>query len=399
MSKSCLEQPVPPSRGTALVVDDQPAHCLLLKRLLEAQGFEVILASNGAEGVDQFQEHCPEIVFMDVLMPVTDGYEAARRIKSLPNGRFTPMIFLTCLDDPQDLKKCIEAGGDDFLSKPFNKVVLKARILALERTRKLYQSLREQHQALTSYTKAEEANMGLAHQVFSHAMTARNIRPPGVLIASYPVAYFSGDLVLCSLLPQGGLRLLVADFTGHGLAAAICSLPVSEIFHTRSASGASQVALLEEVNRMLCQLLPDDRFMAAAIIDVAQDCQSLTFWSGAMPASLLLQGDDLEPLPSKGLPLGVLESYDFRADQIALKCQPTSRILMMSDGLQEMRTAQGELLYETSLYSQLLEFWKQPGSDAHSLAKEALLTLEQDEWLKDDLTLVELDFSQLISTL
>ena len=97
-----------------LVADDDTANNMLLRALLEEQGYEVLSAANGQEAVDLYRAELPDMVLMDVKMPIMDGYEAAQQIKSIPIDGFVPLIFLTAMTEEEGLVKCIESGGDDF---------------------------------------------------------------------------------------------------------------------------------------------------------------------------------------------------------------------------------------------------------------------------------------------
>ena len=114
-----------------LIAEDGAADRMLLSSIIRRQGHQVLAASNGAEAVQLFQQQRPHIVLMDALMPVMDGFEAARRIKALAGETLVPIIFLTSLSGGEALARCLEAGGDDFLAKPYNPVVLGAKINAM----------------------------------------------------------------------------------------------------------------------------------------------------------------------------------------------------------------------------------------------------------------------------
>ena len=103
-----------------LIADDDPFSLEHLKLLLEKDGHEIIAAENGEQALSLFKEHMPELVILDVIMPVMDGLQAARQIKLASANRFVPVLFLTSLESDDDLVECIKAGGDDFLSKPLN---------------------------------------------------------------------------------------------------------------------------------------------------------------------------------------------------------------------------------------------------------------------------------------
>jgi diguanylate cyclase (GGDEF)-like protein len=115
-----------------LVVDDSGFEQVRIRALLEGLGHEVVLASNGVDALESYAATQPDLILLDVMMPVMDGLEAARRIRALPVP-WTPIIFLSSNVEPEDIASGIEAGGDDYLSKPVNCVVLKAKLLAMQR--------------------------------------------------------------------------------------------------------------------------------------------------------------------------------------------------------------------------------------------------------------------------
>jgi DNA-binding response OmpR family regulator len=127
-----------------LVVDDQPLNCTLLKAMLEQQNYLVELASNGQEALEKLNEHSIDIVLLDVMMPVMDGFETAPLIKKQAGDVYLPIIFITALEDHQSFEKCLEVGGDDFIHKPFDKIILSAKIKAHARTRRLSQEANRQ---------------------------------------------------------------------------------------------------------------------------------------------------------------------------------------------------------------------------------------------------------------
>ncbi|MFA5650787.1 MAG: hybrid sensor histidine kinase/response regulator [Proteiniphilum sp.] len=116
------------SAYTVLVVDDIPANILLLKMMLEQSGFGVLTAQGSEEAFDRLEEKQVDLILMDVLMPGVDGFELAKQLKEHPDYREIPIIFLTALNTSTDVVKGFQLGGDDFMSKPFNKEELLVRI-------------------------------------------------------------------------------------------------------------------------------------------------------------------------------------------------------------------------------------------------------------------------------
>ena len=119
--------------ATILVVDDDATVRSVLGRLLRAEGLEVATAGDGESALDAFKRLQPDLVLLDVLMPDPDGFEVCRRLKSDPQNRLTPVVLLTALRSVDDRIHGIEAGADDFLSKPFDPTELRVRVRSLLR--------------------------------------------------------------------------------------------------------------------------------------------------------------------------------------------------------------------------------------------------------------------------
>src|ERR1700733_5707084 len=125
-----------------LVVDDVPANVKLLEARLSAEYFDVLTASNGAEALEICARAECDIILLDVMMPDMDGFEVCRRLKSNPATHFIPVVMVTALDSPSDRVRGLEAGADDFLTKPVSDIVLIARVRSLTRLKMMTDELR-----------------------------------------------------------------------------------------------------------------------------------------------------------------------------------------------------------------------------------------------------------------
>jgi len=150
-------------KSTILIVDDDAAGREVLVSILEADGYELVLAENGFQAIELAHAIQPDIILLDVMMPGMDGFETCRRIRSKKDIAEVPILFLTALDDRQSLLSGLEAGADDFITKPPDRYELRARLLGisrLNRYRKLVderQNLEEAHQQLLlAYDKTIE---------------------------------------------------------------------------------------------------------------------------------------------------------------------------------------------------------------------------------------------------
>src|SRR5579871_2938770 len=125
-----------------LVVDDVPANVKLLEARLSAEYFDVLTASSGAEALSICARAECDIILLDVMMPDMDGFEVCRRLKSNPATHFIPVVMVTALDSPADRVRGLEAGADDFLTKPVSDIVLIARVRSLTRLKMMTDELR-----------------------------------------------------------------------------------------------------------------------------------------------------------------------------------------------------------------------------------------------------------------
>ena len=163
-----------------------------------------------------------------------------------------------------------------------------------------------------------------------------------------PKSTLNGDTLLVADRPNGGVNLFLGDFTGHGLAAAIGVVPLSEIFYRMTASGHPAQSVLLEINRKLHQLLPANFFCAAAMAEFAPDMRSVRIWVGGVPDAVLYQHETSEAIRvrSDHLPLGILSSDQFSVSMHEYDLSPGDRLYFWSDGLPEAVNSRDEMFGE-----------------------------------------------------
>ncbi|MBF0573986.1 MAG: fused response regulator/phosphatase, partial [Desulfamplus sp.] len=312
----------------ALVVDDDMSNRMLFKVLLEQDGCFVYTAENGVEGVEMFKTINPDIILMDVMMPLMDGYEAARTIKAHAGDHFVPIIVLTALNDPKDISKAIECGADDFITKPVNSMVLKAKMAAMERLRQLYNNIKLQKIELERInTELELLNNKMrqeqdaAGNLFQKVLKINEQKCTNVKQILLPMETFSGDIVFSRAKSSGGEYLLVGDFAGHGLLAAIGTIPVSEIFNNMADTDQPVCGFVFQINKRLKELLPPSVFLCASILEINLSEQLMTVWSGGMPDIFVVgkNGGIKNRIKSSNLPLGVLKNERLKCETETLK--------------------------------------------------------------------------------
>jgi len=239
-----------------LIADDNDSDRLILQTIVRKEGHTVYTACDGQEAIDAFKEKSPDLILLDALMPNIDGFQAAKTIRELAGEDFVPIIFLTSLKDAASLADCLDAGGHDFLSKPYNRIILKAKIQAFARMRRLHETVQAQRDLMTKHHDHLLHEQELAKVVFDNIAHTGCVDAPNIKHLLSPMAVFNGDLILAARKPNGGMFVFLGDFTGHGLPAAIGAMPVSEIFYGMAQKGFSLQDILREINSKLKGILP-----------------------------------------------------------------------------------------------------------------------------------------------
>jgi two-component system, cell cycle response regulator len=152
--------------GRILVVDDHEDNVELLRARLESWGYEVVSASDGKQALEVVEQAAPDLILLDVMMPTVDGNEVARRVKQNPMLPFIPIIMQTALDSTESKVEGLEAGADDYITKPIEFAELKARVRSMLRIKRLQDELEERERQLL------EANERLRHMSRTDALTS-----------------------------------------------------------------------------------------------------------------------------------------------------------------------------------------------------------------------------------
>jgi putative two-component system response regulator len=178
-----------------LIVDDEPAGRQTLESILEGQDYELEMAENGIQALEKAQQFLPDVILLDVMMPGMDGFEVCQRIRNTPHLAEIPIIMLTALDDRKSLLDGLESGADDYITKPYDRHELRARLIGITRLNR-YKKLVDDRASL------EQAHLQLLHaydatiEGWSRAMDLRDKETEGhtqrVTIMSEKLARLAG---------------------------------------------------------------------------------------------------------------------------------------------------------------------------------------------------------------
>ncbi len=362
-----------------LLVDDDRMTRLHLKNLVCKAGHRVVEAANGLEGVSAFENEAPDLILMDVSMPVMTGYEAATLIKQQASERFVPIIFLTAHSDDESLAQCVVSGGDDFLAKPVNKVLLNAKITAMLRISRM-------NRELEVYKRRTEEEIELSHHVFD-SLTRRMSDNIISEITNWQrsAGHFNGDLMIYDKSPSGKLYLLLGDFTGHGLSAAIGALPTSDVFFAMTRRDFDAASILAEINRKLREIMPISHFCASGFICYDAETDLIEIFNGGLPPIIVLDANRkiVSHINSRNVPLGILSAGSFQPEITTLTKKIGYTLILYSDGVTEARNSDGQMFGEDRLNAAL-----QSADAPYSAIKTALEHYIGSQPLEDDVSLV-----------
>ncbi|WP_047393968.1 SpoIIE family protein phosphatase [Chitinibacter sp. ZOR0017] len=326
-----------------LVVDDTEAILLLISRFVEALGHQAILARNGQEAIEVWRQTRPDLVLMDVMMPIMSGPEAAVVIKAEAGATWVPIVFVTGVGEENALADAIERGADDYINKPVNFRVLEAKLKAVGRTLELNRQVREQSKTLADYYERAEEEKRVVRHLMDQMVNSERLADPQFQYWLSAAESLSGDLIAAARTPGQALHILLADGIGHGLTAALNVLPLTQPFYSMTEKGYSITDILFEMNAKVRQVLPIGRFVCVSLISIDEVGGTVEIWNAGMPPIQILDRNKqvVRVCSSSNLPLGIVPSHSLDLSPERIYFKEPGFIVAYSDGLVEARNASG----------------------------------------------------------
>lgn len=324
-----------------LVVDDDPAIQLVLRRTLSRQGHSVSLADNGSEGLKKAKKERPALIICDWLMPLMDGLQVCRHVKADPDLSTTFFILLTSKRSLADRVEGLDSGADDFLAKPIELAELQARVRAALRLQQLSQDLQAQKQRLEDeLSEASDYVKSLLPKPLSH--------PVAIDSCFIPSRQLGGDCYDYGWLSPGHLIVFLLDMSGHGLGAALPSVSILNLLRSRSLNGVDfhqPHQVLTALNRIFQMGSQGDKYFTLWYGIYNLSDRNLRYASAGHPPALLLGREGRESvvkrLKTPGFPIGMFPDAQFVSH--SEKIAPGSQLYIFSDGIYELCQDDGEI--------------------------------------------------------
>src|SRR5439155_3230833 len=324
------------SHAEILVVDDDALSRRLLAQLLTAAGYKCRVCKDGSEALEIIHARLPSLLLLDFDMPGLNGAEVLTRLRSNHNPAVAqiPVIMLTAHGSEESEVSCLRAGADDFVTKPVNIAVLRARIETQLRLRSMRRQLERQNDELENWRRDLERDLAAARLTQQSLIPQKPAALLGWEVATCyrPVIQVGGDIYGWLRMKDGQILFWIADGTGHGAAAALLTTLAKLLFHHGSVEQDAPASVMEAVNHDFRSIFGARSFMTAmcVAVDPATGRASVV-GAGHPPLLIARRSGATETIASVAPPLGLIEHPEFTETIVDLK--PGDSFLLYTDGL------------------------------------------------------------------
>jgi len=324
------------SHAEILVVDDDALSRRLLAQLLTAAGYKCRVCKNGSEALEIVHAAPPSLLLLDFDMPGPNGAEVLRRLRSDHNPAVAqiPAIMLTAHGSEESEVSCLQAGADDFVTKPVNAAVLRARIETQLRLRSMRRQLERQNNELETWRRDLERDLAAARLTQQSLIPQKPLTMPGWQVATCyrPVIQVGGDIYGWLRMKNGRILFWIADGTGHGAAAALLTTLAKLLFHYGSVEHDMPTRVMEAVNHDFRSIFGGRSFMTAMCVAVDPSTGRASIVGAGHPPLLIARRTGAtKTIASVAPPLGLVEHPELTETIVDL--EPGDTFLLYTDGL------------------------------------------------------------------
>jgi phosphoserine phosphatase RsbU/P len=319
-----------------LVADDDATSRKLLTRILTRAGFECTQAPDGIEALKLLHADPPSLLLLDYDMPGMDGAEVLKLLRKDENAAIAqiPAIMLTGHGGEESEVLCLEAGADDFVTKPINDAVLRARIDTQLRLRSMRSQLQKQNDELEAWRHNLERDLEAARLTQQSLIPQKPPVLPGWEIAACyrPVIQVGGDIYGWLRMGDGRTLFWIADATGHGASAALLTTLAKLLFHHGTVENNQPAEIMEAVNNDFRSIFGARSFMTAMCVALDSTTgRASVVGAGHPPLLVARTGGRTESIASSAPPLGLLERSQFIETNVDL--EPGDAFFLYTDGI------------------------------------------------------------------
>ena len=390
-----------------LIIDDDPIVRTALKRILQNQGYDTAVASNGEDGIIQAQQMHPALMICDWMMSKMDGLEVCRRVRADPQLATTFFILLTAKGaakgEEDDRVRGLDAGADEFISKPIEMNELKARVRAGLRLHQLNQDLHNQKQALEVLNQDLNTQKQILEAELAEAADYVRSLLPSPLVGTVATeslfissVQLGGDCFDYYWIDNDRLAIYLLDVSGHGVGSALLSVSILNLLRSQSLSNTNfnhPSEVLKTLNQAFQMSNHNDKYFTIWYGVYDRSKRQLVYANAGHPPAVLLSGTpatttQIKLLDALDPPIGFLADVDF--DHQTLEVEENSTLYIFSDGAYEIHLPEGDLWG----FDAFVDLLSSSSSNACNLkyVLSKIMTLNGKATLPDDLSLLKVNF-------
>lgn len=334
------------SECRVLLVDDAKANLDILVEGLKSD-HKLSLALNGEMALQIAQRTPPDLVLLDIVMPGLDGYEVCRRMREMPETAEVPIMFLSSLEEVQNKTRGFEVGANDYLTKPFEMLEVKARVKSLLKAKAYADAVKEK--IAYDLRIAREIQMGILPPDVAAVTAGTDLEAHAIL---EPAQAVGGDLYDVLRTPGGNLVLVMGDVSGKGIPAALFMAVTMTLVRAMAADSKKPEEILRRVSDSLVTQNPRNMFVTLLCGIYEPATGKLTYASAGHPAAVLVRAGNASLLPTEpDLAAGIMAGIATQSQSVDL--QPGDLVVFYTDGVTEAFNAGGDLYGDTQLLEAL----------------------------------------------
>lgn len=377
-----------------LIVDDVVRNLQIIGNHLIETGYDISLAMTGEQALTTAKLIKPDLILLDIMMPNMDGYEVCRQLKQMPETADVPVVFLTAKNDIDDILKGFAVGGTDYITKPFHKQEIKARIksqIELKRSRDELKSIADEINLLNNKLNTE---LSIAAEYF------RSLLPEKIdnkSISTYwhyvPTQKLGGDAFGYFMLDEENFVFYLFDVCGHGIASGLYSVSLLNILRFRNLPNTDfrqPKDVFSSLNKIFQTTEHHGMYFTIwyGVYNIPK--RELNYSAAGHHPSVLFKSDDSFCKLNEGnFIIGGMDEYNFK--QETLKIEPESELFVFSDGTFEILTSDGTQWTINDLIHFLDTRKDKKASELNNLHKY-ILGMYGETIQKDDFTILKIVF-------
>ncbi len=339
-----------PDHGKLLVVDDIAENRDMLSRRLEKQGYTVSVAENGLKALEAVRASEFDLVLLDIMMPEMDGYQTLEKLKSDRELKHIPVIMISALDEIESVVRCIQIGAEDYLPKPFDPVLLRARIGACLEKKRARDQEQLYYQALLETQKQLTAELAEAATYVKSVLPAPLKGEIGADWRFIPSTSLGGDSFGYHWLDSEHFAMYLLDVCGHGVGAALLSISVMNVLRSQSLPKTdfrNPGEVLGGLNDAFPMEKQNNMYFTIWYGVYNKSKREIVYASGGHPPAVLLSGPSADKakvvqLRIPGMAVGSMPSVSYRSG--TCKLEAFSKLYVFSDGVYEVSKTGGGMV-------------------------------------------------------